>query len=185
MRLWSSVPLEESRRGPRTLPVEAALFLIISGTSILEVRFFFGTFGLSGCELLSRFVGGRDSTEPPRAVATPNGLEGDKTVELETLSMLPNSLALESCDKSHLKNLFFFFSSTKQKVEEFILTALPLRISLDKFALIACIRSCWHSWRRLLVEDFDFSRPWARNLTRASSMKDSGTFWCGNFIFPT
>ena len=87
VRLWSSFPfIEESRRGPSTLPVDAALFLIISGTSILEPGFFFGN--------ALTLVGGNDSTEPPSAVATPRGLVGDTTV---TLSVLPKSLVVESC----------------------------------------------------------------------------------------
>lgn len=116
VRLWSSFPLAaESRRGPRTLPVEAARFLIMSGTSIRELGFFFGTsVPLSWFELLAGFEGGRHSTEPPRVVTTPSGLEGESTVELDTLSVLPNSLVLESCKIKNKKNNKFVFNRCKR-----------------------------------------------------------------------
>lgn len=102
VRLCSSLPsVQESLLGVRTLPVEAARFLIVSGICILVVVFF-GTclFSCSSLSVRLLFLTGRVSTDPPSTLAVPKGLidvVGDNKLLPDTLSVLPNSLALESC----------------------------------------------------------------------------------------
>lgn len=49
-------------------------------------------------------------------------------------------------------------------------------LSLLLIKSLSCCLTCRQAACRPLIDDLDFSRPLARNVMRASSMNDSGTF---------